>query len=354
MKKKILITTGGSGGHVVPAKIICDHLRNEFEIILSTDLRGYKYFKSTTDQILIIDTPKLDRNFLLPLKLIKFFFLTIKSIFILKNKKIDKVISIGGYMSIPICLGARLLRLKIYLLEPNLVLGRTNKFFLNFSEKIICYTNALKNFPKKFSKKIKIINPLVGKEYYEKAQFSEKKEKFTFLVVGGSQGANIFDNKIKEVIANLSKKHLIKIIQQTSLKNIDTLKKFYSQNNVENIIFNFEEKFVNIVQESDLCITRAGATTLAELSILNIPFLAVPLPSAKDNHQFENANFYKRLDCCWILEQPFDEESILKILREILENKSNYLKKKENLKKLNYQNSWINVNQKLLEIINEN
>ena len=355
MKKKILITTGGSGGHVVPAKIISDHLRNEFEIILSTDRRGHKYFNSTIDQILIIDTPKLNINFLFPIQLIKILFLTIKSIYFLKKKKINKVISIGGYMSIPICLGARLLQLKIYLLEPNLVIGRANKFFLRFAEKIICYSHELKNFPKRFNRKIKIIKPLVGKQYYEEIQSSKLKKKFTFLVVGGSQGANIFDDKIKEAIVNLSKTHSIKIIQQTSLENSDNLKKFYSKNKVDNIIFSFEKNFINLIRESDLCITRAGATTLAELSVLNIPFLAVPLPSAKDNHQYENANFYKKLDCCWILDQQsLDKGSILKILCEILENKSNYFKKKENLKKLHYQNSWISVNQKLLEIINEN
>ena len=53
------------------------------------------------------------------------------------------------------------------------------------------------------------------------------------------------------------------------------------------------KNFQILLKQSDLCITRAGASTLAELSILNIPFIAVPLPTSKDNHQFENANFYK-------------------------------------------------------------
>jgi len=108
------------------------------------------------------------------------------------------------------------------------------------------------------------------------------------------------------------------------------------------------------MQQTDLCITRAGASTLSELSVLNIPFIAVPLPTSKDNHQLENANFYKNYNCCWILEQNYFEEKIEGILNDILINKSDYLNKKENLKKLNYQNTWINVNQKILKIINEN
>ena len=87
---------------------------------------------------------------------------------------------------------------------------------------------------------------------------------------------------------------------------------------------------------------------------MNIPFIAVPLPTSKDNHQFENANFYRSNDCCWLIEQDQFEEKIEEILEEIFNNKSIYFKKKENLKKLNYQNTWINANQKILKAINEN
>ena len=68
----------------------------------------------------------------------------------------------------------------------------------------------------------------------------------------------------------------------------------------------------------------------------------------------ENANFYKENGSCWIIEQNNFEEKIEDFLLDILNNKSDYLNKKENLKKLNYQNTWINVNQKILKIINEN
>ena len=86
---------------------------------------------------------------------------------------------------------------------------------------------------------------------------------------------------------------------------------------------------------------------------MNIPFIAVPLPTSKDNHQLENANFYKNLECCWIIEQKIFDEKIEEFLKEILNNRSDYLIKKENLKKLNYQNTWINVNQKILKSLNE-
>ena len=155
------------------------------------------------------------------------------------------------------------------------------------------------------------------------------------------------------VILQIAKKIPFKIIHQTSLKNIDNLKSFYNNNNIENYIFNFDSEFVKILRQSDLCITRAGASSLAELSILNIPFIAIPLPSSKDNHQFENARYYEKNDCCWTVNQNFSNKEIEEILLKIIENRNEYEKKKKNLNNLNYENTWNNVNQKLLNNINE-
>ena len=354
MKKKILISTGGSGGHVIPAIILHNHLSKKTEIIISTDKRGYKYLDKSLGNIEIVDTPQLGNIFLLPLNLIIIIILTFKSFFLLKKKNIDYLFSTGGYMSLPLILAAKILNLKIYLLEPNLVLGRANKIFLKSCEKIFCYKDQIKKFPDIYKNKIVIINPLVRKEYYSTYEKEIDNNKFNLLIVGGSQGAKIFDDNLKELIVDLSKEFSIKIIQQTNEKNISKLKDFYNKNNVENLIFSFDRNFLDIVSEVDLCITRAGATTLAELSILHKPFIAIPLPSSKDNHQFENANFYLNKNCCWLIEQNVFEEKIDHLLREIFKNKSYLLEKKHNLKKLNYQNTWINVNQKILSIINEN
>ena len=264
-----------------------------------------------------------------------------------------KLVSTGGYMSLPLVLAAKFLKIDIYLIEPNKVLGRANRFFLNSCKKIFCYPGEIKNFPENKKNKIVTINPLVRKKVYSLYPLS-KTEKKTLLVVGGSQGAKIFDENLKNIILKISKKKQIKIIHQTSEKNISNLKNFYSKNGIENLIFSFDKDLTKIMYSSDLCITRAGASTLSELSVLNIPFIAVPLPTSRDNHQLENANFYKNNNCCWLIEQKYFEEKIERILCDIFDQRVNLLEKKENLKKLNYQNTWINVNQKILENINEN
>ena len=303
MKEKIIISTGGTGGHVIPATTIYDHLKNEYEIIISTDLRGLKYLNVNNYKIFEVDTPKLNKSILLPFAILKVIFLTLKSLIFLKRKNINILISTGGYMSLPLCLASKILNIKIFLLEPNMIIGRANKFFLNFCEKIICYSSSVIGVPDKFRNKLVVLNPLIRKKYYQN-NFKKKINKiFTLMIVGGSQGAKIFDEIIHESILKISKTNQLKIIHQTNRKNLDFFKNFYKENKIENIVFNFDKNLDILLRQSDLCVTRAGASSLAEISILNIPFIAIPLPTSKDNHQFENANYYKDKDCCWVIDQ---------------------------------------------------
>ena len=355
MKGKILISTGGSGGHVIPAVTMCDHLKSNYDILISSDIRGLKYLDNETYNILVVDTPKLNKLILLPISILKVFFLILRSLFLLKKEKIQILISTGGYMSLPLCIAARMLNIKIFLLEPNMVIGRANKFFLKFCEKIICYSENIIGLPKKFQSKLKTLNPLIRKKYYKEKLKEYENEKFTLIIIGGSQGAQIFDNILHESIIKISKAKSLKVIHQTNQKNVETLKNLYSESKIDNIVFNFDQNLNLLLDQADLCITRAGASSLAEISLLKKPFIAIPLPSSKDNHQLENANYYKNKGCCWVVEQiNFDKKKFEDLLLNILSNKDEILKKKNNLDKLNYQNTWNNVNQNLLNIINEN
>ena len=355
MKSKILISTGGSGGHVLPAITIYDHLKSNYETLISTDLRGLKYLDKENYNHIIVNTPKLNNLLLFPFSFLKVFILTLKSLIILKRENISILISTGGYMSLPLCLAAKILSIKIYLIEPNMVLGRANKFFLYFAKKLICYSKELINLPKKFEHKQTIVMPLIRKKYYDTDNYHNEGNFFTITIIGGSQGAKIFDTLINELLVKISKICSLKVMHQTSKKNTDFLEKFYKVNKIENKVFTFDENLNILLKQSDLCITRAGASSLAELSLLKIPFIAIPLPTSKDNHQYENAKYYKDKDCCWIINQEnFDKQKFEELLIKLSAKKDDYLTKKINLEKLNYQNTWNNVNQKLLEIFNEN
>ena len=354
--KNILISTGGSGGHVVPATILYEHLKGDFNIFISSDKRGIRFLDKDKYNIKIINIRKISKNiFLLPIQIFLLLFSIFKSFFFLKRKKIEILISTGGYMSLPLCIASKFLKIKLFLFEPNMVLGRSNKLFINSCTKIFCYSDKIKYFPNNLRYKISIIPALLRKEFYSVKIKEDISKGVNLLIIGGSQGAKLFDTIINESIIKLSKKIRLKVFQQTSFQNYEYLKKFYLKNNIENDLFYFNEDILNFMSKSNMCITRAGASTLAELVFLNIPHIAIPLSNAKDNHQFENASFYQHLGCNWILNQnEINITNIVDKLFNIIENKDECLRKKNNMKNFTFQNTWNNINQKIITTINEN
>jgi len=292
MTQRILISTGGSGGHVVPATILYEHLKDQFHVSMSTDYRGLKFLDKNKYNLEIFNITPISKNiFLLPFQFFLIIYLIIKSIFFLKKRKIDILISTGGYMSLPLCLASKILNIKLFLFEPNMVLGRSNKFFIKSCEKIFCYSDEIRNFPNKYINKINVIPALLRKNFYDVKKADGINKNINLLIIGGSQGAKIFDTLIKSSIIKLSKKYYLKIYQQTSSVNFKVLKNFYKDSNIDCELFDFNEDISNLMSKSNICITRAGASTLAELVFLNLPCVTIPLPTSKDNHQFENAFF---------------------------------------------------------------
>ena len=357
--KKILIVTGGSGGHVIPSLSIYDTLKENFEVQIATDLRGSKYINKDNYNFSLIDVPNLYSNILLlPYNLIKFCISILKSYKYLKLNNINILISTGGYMSLPLCLASNLMNIKIYIIEPNSVIGRVNKLTLSFAKKIICYDKNLKGISKKFLNKIYPIKPLLRKEIYkyERNRKTILHEKKKILIIGGSQGAKFFDEFISKMITKLSKTENICVLQQViDNKSKENIRELYQKNQVEHELFEFDDKLLIKAVNYDLAITRSGASTISELSYLNIPFVAIPFPYAKDNHQYYNAEFYKKNKCCWlIMQKDIDENKFIHMMIKIFEDKNEYFSVKKNLIKLTEENSWEKNKLKLIELINEN
>ena len=358
MKKKILISTGGSGGHVVPALNLYNHLKNDFDVYIYTDLRGAKYIPKEIKK-LIFEVKKIpEKNYLFPLKIIFLFFSFIKSLIHFRRNKFDIVISTGGYMSLPIVLATKIFNTKIILFEPNSIIGRSNKFLLRFSRYILCYDEKIniKNSEGR-SYKLVVIDPILNNCFYPKPNIIEKKDDiFKILIMGGSQASLFFSKHLKSEIIQLSKKYKLEVTQQLSSNfDIDNYKKEYDENNIKNNLFFFEDNFLCKKNNFDIAITRAGASSLAELAHLNIPFISIPFPHATDNHQFLNAKRYYDRNCCWILEEKnFNSGDIYKIINQIMVNKNEYFEKKKSLSKLNENETWENFNRKIIKFLNEN
>ena len=356
MTRRILISTGGSGGHVVPATILYEQLKDQFNISMTTDYRGMKFLNKNKYNLEIFNVPPISKNiFLLPFQFFLIIYLILKSIFFLRKRKIDTLISTGGYMSLPLCLASKILNIRLFLFEPNMVLGRSNKFFIKSCKNIFCYSDKIKNFPNRYISKISVIPALLRKKFYDVKKADGIDKDINLLIIGGSQGAKIFDTLLKTSIIELSKRYNLKIYQQTNLTNFENLKKFYKDNNIDYELFDFNEDISNFMCKANICLTRAGASTLAELVFLNLPNIAIPLPASKDNHQFENAFFYNKVGCNWILNQnEINDDTIVNKLVNIINNKEEYTVKKINMKNFSYQNTWNNINQKIISVINEN
>lgn len=354
MKKKILIATGGSGGHIIPAIIFHDLLNKKFKSYISSDLRGLNYMNKKKYNPKVIKTPQIFNSyFLFPFKMILIIYLVIKSIYFLRKQKIDIVFSTGGYAPIPLCIAGIFLRKKLFVYEPNQVIGKSNKFFLRYCDKIFCHSAKIKLFPQKFKKKIVLLAPIVRDVFIKNR--TKKSNIFNLMIIGGSQGAKVFDKNLHKIIFELSKKKNLKIIHQTNTKNISFLKNFYNKFGIKNRVFSFDNNIFRLIKRCNFCITRGGASTLAELFVLKIPFLVIPLQNSKDNHQYENAKFYKDKNCCWIFdEKNLDKDKLYFKLKDIVLTKKELKNKKDSINKLNKKINWNNQNQIILKEFNEN
>ncbi len=341
--KKIIISTGGTGGHVIPAQVLYDYLKDKNEIIITSDKRGIDYLNEKKYKIKQIDVPKIKKDIISFIPFIISFSLSIlRSYLFLAKKKINILISTGGYMSVPICIAARILKIKIFLFEPNLVIGRANLFLLDYCDKIFTYNKKLRNMPEKMNNKNFVIKPLIRKNIFLSKSKTKKKSKFfSILIIGGSQGARKFDNLFSKDLVKLSSKYKIKIFHQTGIKNINKLKKFYNSNYINFEVFSYTNDLYKIVKQCDFVITRSGASTINELLFLGTPFLAIPFPFAKDNHQFFNANHYVKKNICWLIrESDIKENFLYKFITNLIKNKKLIFQKKKNMYEFHKDYNW--------------
>ena len=148
----------------------------------------------------------------------------------------------------------------------------------------------------------------------------------------------------------------IEICQQIfNIKEKYLIEQKYIDAGIKHKLFDFDDQLFNKISDYDLAISRSGASAIAELAFLNIPFIAIPFPFAKDDHQYFNAKFYESLNSCWLIRQDnLDINNFVDLITHLFIEKKEYFNKKENLEKIYDENTWNNVNKKLLNLINEN
>lgn len=358
MNKKIIFTSGGTGGHLFPAVNLMKYFsKKEYKVLLVTDIRGKNLLKELSFDTYIIntDTPLNKAFFRKIFPLLKIFLSIIKSFIILKKEKPCLIFGFGGYVSFPISFVSKFLKIPLVIYENNLVLGRSNKHLIQISKKVLIGTAVPSNFPQKYKYKICEVGNILRQEIINYSEIKKESDNkiFTILVLGGSQGAEIFGKIIPDVIKKLKdKKYNIQIKQQCVDKQKKFLIDFYNKNNISNKIFEFTDDILNLISSSDLAISRSGASTTAELVNTYTPFVAVPYPYSTDNHQYLNAKYYEEKGCCWLLkEDNFISENLLNLLLKIMEDKKKLKEIKENMKKNTSNNVYSNITNAVKEFI---
>ena len=348
---KILLSTGGTGGHIFPIYSLYTKLKKMKEIEdikIMTDERAKNFL--SVDDIMIIrsDSPFRKRGIIHIIKTFFYIFIsTLKCIFFLISYKPKIIVGSGGYVSAPVLLAALIMRQNFILYETNSVLGRVNRLFLPFCEKLLSGYLEIKKLPKKYKKKFFHVGQLVRNEFIEMSKtnssIKQKNKVLNILILGGSQGAKVFGEKLPRCFKGLdSSKIQLSIKQQVQKKQTSKIQDFYKKNIQFNIsLFEFENNIHDFIFESDVVICRSGSSTIAELSVLNKPFIAIPLPSSLDNHQYFNAKHYYDKNCCWLLDENSKnfENEMINILQDIYYSDVLLINKQNNLIKLNKKNA---------------
>lgn len=362
---KVIISGGGSGGHIYPAIAIADELKNKFpeaEILFIGALGKMEMEKVPNANYPIKGLPirGIERglwlkNLSLPFYLMKSIWETRK---IIKEFKPNLVIGTGGYASGPTLWVASILGIPSMVQEQNAFPGITNKLLSKKVEKIcVAYDGMEKYFPKE---KIEITgNPIRDKLFSKKvdrveaiAEFGLDLSKPIVLSVGGSQGARSINNVWKDQIKNLLDEG-IQLIWQVGKADFEKIQSDeFIKNNKSIYLAEFIYDMDKAYAASDLVVSRAGAIAISELSAVAKPTILVPLPSAAENHQEKNAMHLVQKNAAVMVKNLDLEKDLVKEVVRLIQDKKGLQELSENIfafAKMNATREIVEIASKLIK-----
>ena len=311
----IVMTGGGTGGHLAIIRAVKEHLKDEDLIYIgSTKGQDQQWFEEDDDfsQKYFFETRGVvNQGALGKIKsLLMMAKATLKAIKLLKKHKATVVFSVGGFSAAATAFAAKILRIPLVIHEQNAALGSLNKLLKPHATAFISSyleESPIKAYP-------------IKQLFFDNARIRDKVKTIIFL--GGSQGAKAI-NALALQIAPQLKERGIKIIHQAGQNNIDQVQKAYDDLGIAPEVFGFTDKLADYMNEADFAIARSGASTLWELSATAVPTLYIPYPYAASDHQFHNAQFLVQRDLAWIMrENEIDTQKVLSLLDEDMADKS--------------------------------
>ena len=292
----LMIAAGGTGGHMFPAQALAEEmLKKGWRVKLSTDVRGARYtggFPHTTE-IEQISSATFARGGLLAKALVPLRIAVgvISAAFKMMRDKPDIVVGFGGYPSIPAMSAATLLRLPRMIHEQNGVLGRVNTLFAPHVDAVACGT-----WPTDLTEGIEGVhvgNPVrasvldrAGAGYIQPGEYP-----MDLLVIGGSQGARILSDIVPPAIAQLpiDMLHNLRISHQARDEDEERVRAYYETEGINADVQSFFKDVPRRMSEAQLVISRSGASSVADISVIGRPSILIPFAAATGDHQTANA-----------------------------------------------------------------
>jgi len=331
MKKKrtIVLTAGGTGGHVFPAEALASQLLNqdEFSLAFITD-RRVKNLPPKLSQLSLhyvaaaaVTGKSLFQKFKAAFLL---FWGTIQSIFLLVRIKPALVVGFGGYASIPATLAAQFLHIPVVLHEQNAILGRANRLLARKTRLIATSFTPTLQIPSGIET-VQTGMP-VRASIIECADsvYTPHTTEFNLMIMGGSQGAHAFSELVPKALVMLSPeiKAKLNVVQQVRSEDIEHVKEEYRNSGIKSILIApFFDNIPDLLKKSHLVISRSGSSSLAEFTTIGCPALLIPLPTAADDHQTQNARVWTSNGGGWLMvERETTPEMLALRLTELIDN----------------------------------
>lgn len=356
---KAIIVAGGTGGHIYPAIAIINKIKekeknSEFLYIGTTDRMEKDIIPNLGIKFVGLEMCGLNRkNIFKNISVYKKFKIAIKR----ATEEIEKfnpdvVIGAGGYITAPVLYAAHKKNIPILIHEQNSIPGLSNKFIGNFANKIcVSLPGSMDLFPK--NKVVYTGNPrseeIIGVKVKRKKDIGFSENKKLVVVVMGSLGSTTMTTKIKELIPGFNNKSY-QVLVITGKKYYDDYKDIEISENVE--IVPFMDDLINLLKDSDLIVSRAGASTIAEITAIGLPAILVPSPYVTNNHQYKNALELEKVNACKIItEADFSKNKVIYEIDKIFDNMESYKEMSHNSRELGIDDSATRIYEEIRKII---
>ena len=316
----IIVTGGGTGGHLSVAKTLIDEFyKRNYKIIFIGSTNGadkawFENYKKIEKRFFFNTRGVVNQNLFGKLKSIFLIFKAfINSIQIIYKYKVKKIVSVGGFSAAPASIAAIVSKKDFYIHEQNSIMGKLNKITAKYAKDIFSSYDknaTIKDYP-------------INQEFFKYARVREKIKTIIFL--GGSQGATAINNFALKVAPILKEKN-INIIHQCGKYDYQRIKDSYKKMQIDVELFDFSNNILKYMDKADFAISRSGASTLWELCAIGLPALYIPYPYAAANHQFYNAKFLFDQNLCFLKTQDqLKSDTLDEILNDDIKTKSSKL-----------------------------